>query len=239
LSPASKTAAQRTKRLYLLDAAEVAALYDRPHFTDEERAYYFTLTPTETALMQTFTDEAVQAFFVLQLGYFKAKQRFFSVKLADVLFDLIFIVNQLGLLVAPDDLRLLNPRTLQHQRQLILEYVRYRHAHAQERQQAYQVVLQAARISPIPHYLLRILLQFCASERIILPGYTTVQETIIGKAITAEERRLIALLQTHLTSEDRAGLGASNQHLPQETHSSLATGKAVVMPSGSLCRPQP
>ena len=206
MSPASKTTAQRAKRLYLLDAAEVAALYDQPHFTDEERAYYFALTPTETTLMQTFADGAVQAFFVLQLGYFKAKQRFFSVKLADVFSDLIFIINHLGLLVAPDDLRLLNYRTLQQQRQLILEYVRYRHAHAQERQQAYQVVLQAARISPKPHYLLRILLQYCASERIILPGYTTLQETIIGKAITAEENRLVDLLQTHLTSEDRTAL---------------------------------
>jgi hypothetical protein len=126
LSPAPKTTAQRTKRLHLLDAAEVAALYDCPCFTDEERAYYFALTSTETAHMQTFTDGVVQAFFVLQLGYFKNKQRFFSVKLADVLSDLIFIVNQHGLGVAPDDLRLLNPRTLQHQRQIILEYMRYR-----------------------------------------------------------------------------------------------------------------
>ncbi len=206
MSPTPNTTAQRTKRLHLLDAAEVAALYDRPCFTDEERAYYFALTPTETAHMQIFTDGAIQAFFVLQLGYFKAKQRFFSVKLADVLADLIFIVNQHGLGVAPDDLRLLNPRTLQHQRQIILEDVRYRYAHAQERQQAYQVVLQAARISPKPQYLLRILLQFCASERIILPAYTTVQETIIGKAITAEENRLVDLLQTHLTSPDCAAL---------------------------------
>ena len=75
MSPASNTTAQRAKRLYLLDAAEVAALYDRPVFTDEERAYYFSLTPAETTLMQTFTDGAVQAFFVLQLGYFKAKRR--------------------------------------------------------------------------------------------------------------------------------------------------------------------
>ena len=37
----------------------------------------------------------------------------------------------------------------------------------------------------------------------------------------------------------QAGLGASNQHLPQETCSSLAAGKAVVMPTGLLCRPQP
>jgi len=208
VSPAPTTAAQRTKRLHLLDAAEIAALYDPPHFTDQERADYFALTPTETTLTQTFTDGAVQAFFVLQLGYFKAKQRFFSLKLADVFTDLIFIVNHLGLAVAFDDLRLPNSRTLQHQRQIILDYVGYRHAHAQERQQAEKVVLQAARISPKPQYLLRILLQHCASERIILPAYTTVQETIIGRAITAEEHRLADLLQTHLTPADCAALDA-------------------------------
>jgi hypothetical protein len=60
VSPAPTTAAQRTKRLHLLDAAEIAALYDRPHFTDEERADYFALTPTEMAHMQTFTAGAVQ-----------------------------------------------------------------------------------------------------------------------------------------------------------------------------------
>jgi hypothetical protein len=199
------TAAQRAKRLHLLDATEIAALYDRPQFTDEEQAYYFALTPTEITHMQTFSDSAVQAVFVLQLGYFKAKQRFFSLELAEVRTDLIFILGHAGLTVAPDDLRTLNPRTIQ-QPQLILSHVRYRHAHAAERAQAYQVVLQAARISPKPQYLLRILLQHCAAERIILPGYTTIQETIIGKAVTAEEQRLMAILQVHLTPADCAAL---------------------------------
>jgi predicted RNA-binding Zn-ribbon protein involved in translation (DUF1610 family) len=108
--------------------------YDRPQFTDDERAYYFELNSAETAHLQTFSDGAVQAFFVLQLGYFKAKQRFFSFTLADVFSDLIFIVNHLDFGVAPDDLRLPNRRTSQHQRQIILEYVRYRHAHEQERE---------------------------------------------------------------------------------------------------------
>src|SRR6185295_18511257 len=206
MSRAPTTAAQRARRLHLLDATEIAALYDRPQFTDEERAYYFTLTPTEITHMQTFTDGAVQVVFVLQLGYFKAKQRFFSLELAEVRSDLIFILGHAGLAVAPDDLRTLNLRTIQQQRQLILAHVRYRHAHAAERAQAYQVVLQAARISPKPQYLLRILLQHCAAERVILPGYTTVQETIIGKAVTAEEHRLMAILQLHLTPADCAAL---------------------------------
>jgi hypothetical protein len=58
----------------------------------------------------------------------------------------------------------------------------------------------------LQQYLLRILLQFCASERMILPAYTTVQKTSIGKAITAEENRLVDLLHTHLTFQDRAAL---------------------------------
>lgn len=207
MSAAPKTAAPGVKRLYLLDAAELAVLYDRPCFSDEERAFYFALTPAETVHLQTFADGAVQAFFVLQLGYFKAKQRFFSVTLADVRADLTFIVNQLGIHLAPDDLRLLNPRTLQ-QRQIILDSTRYRHAHAAPRQQAFQVLLQAARISPKPQYLLRILLQFCAQERIILPAYSTVQETLIGKAITAEAQRLVGLLDEHLTAEDCTMLDA-------------------------------
>lgn len=75
------------KRLHLLDAAEIAARYDRPQFTDEERAYCFHADPSEVAHMQTFTDGAVQAVFVLQLGYFKARQRFFSLELAEVRTD--------------------------------------------------------------------------------------------------------------------------------------------------------
>jgi len=41
-----------------------------------------------------------------------------------------------------------------------------------------------------------------------LPAYTTVQETIIGKAMSAEEHRLVDLLQTHLTPADCAALEA-------------------------------
>jgi len=116
----------KTKRLHLLDDADVAALYDRPTFTDEERTEYFTPVPMELALMQTFTDPAVQAFFVLQLGYFKAKQRFFTVTLDAVRDDLQFINAQLDLGVAPDDLRLMGKNTLLTQRTLILERFGYR-----------------------------------------------------------------------------------------------------------------
>ena len=126
----------KTKRLHLLDNVDVAALYDRPSFTDEDRVVYFTLLPLDLALMQTLSDPAIQAFFVLQLGYFKAKQRFFTVNLADVHADLQWISQHLDLGVAPADLRLMGKRTLLIQRQRILERFRYRRPQAADRAQA-------------------------------------------------------------------------------------------------------
>lgn len=198
----------RSKRLQVLDAPERAALYDRLTFTDEERVSYFTLSPPDLALIQTFTEPAIQAFFVLTLGYFKAKQRFFSVTIHEVWDDLLFISNLLELGCPPDTLRIPNPRTIQQQRQLILDATGYQRCHPEDRQHAFQIALQAARISPKPHYLLRIVLQYFATERIILPGYTYLQEEIIGKAITAEEHRLVRLLTKHLSKDDCAVLEA-------------------------------
>ncbi|HEY1016901.1 MAG TPA: Tn3 family transposase, partial [Herpetosiphonaceae bacterium] len=77
---------------------------------------------------------------------------------------------------------------------------------AADRQAAHQVARQAARISPKPQYLVRVVLQYFAAERIMLPGYSYLQEEIIGQAITHEEDRLVDILHTHLTHDDCAQL---------------------------------
>ena len=116
----------RSKRLGLLKEAEHAALYDRPHFTEEEQVGYFTLSPADLALMHTFTAPVIQAFFVLTLGYFKANQRFYTVTLEDARPDLEFIIRHLDLAATPDELRIPHARTIKEQRGLILEVTGYR-----------------------------------------------------------------------------------------------------------------
>lgn len=152
----------RTKRLQLLAAADVSALYDRPIFTDEEWAFYFTLTPAETALLDIFSVGYVRVMFVLQLGYFKVKQRFFSLDLAELAEDLTFILDHVVLGVPYDDLRLLNHQTLQQQRRLILDHFDYRRPKAADRLAAFQLAASVAHISTKPQYLLRIVLQHLA-----------------------------------------------------------------------------
>ena len=80
-----------SKRLHVLSANEIAALYDLPKFTAEEQAHFFSLSADARALLPKWHTFASRMFFILQLGYFKAVQQFFVFKLAEVIEDVIWI----------------------------------------------------------------------------------------------------------------------------------------------------
>ena len=65
------------KRLSILGEDEIETLFGRPRFTHEERIQYFSLSQLEKDLLQGLRSVKSQAYFVLQLGYFKAKHLFF------------------------------------------------------------------------------------------------------------------------------------------------------------------
>lgn len=72
-----------TKRLKILGVEEIEALYERPCFTHEERVEYFTLSSDEETVLERLHSKKSRLYFVLQLGYFKARHLFFSFYLGD------------------------------------------------------------------------------------------------------------------------------------------------------------
>lgn len=80
-------------RLGLLSAEEIQDIYGLPSFTDEDREAHFELTPAEQAAVQA-RQTAVGIFLVLELGYFKAKQRFFSFEPSEVMQDLGHLISR-------------------------------------------------------------------------------------------------------------------------------------------------
>ena len=66
------------KRLYLLPKAEIDNLYARPTFNTDEQEIYFTMNQEELNALAQYTNTKTRVFFVLQLGYFKAKYQFFN-----------------------------------------------------------------------------------------------------------------------------------------------------------------
>jgi hypothetical protein len=138
---------------------------------------------------------------MLQLAYFKAKQLFFTFTFADVVDDLQFLLAQQGLAVPEPMFAPLNKRTILHHRQLILDLFRYRLCAAPQRQQLASRARQAARMSSKPIYVFRELLQYLIEQRIVLPGYSVLQE-LVGKALNEEQQRLMTLVQTHVAPHD-------------------------------------
>ena len=79
------------KRLRILADDEIEAIYGIPRFTPEERLEYFSLSPMELASLEQLHSIKSRIYYILQLGYFKARQMFFVFDLQDVSEDARYI----------------------------------------------------------------------------------------------------------------------------------------------------
>ncbi|TDB60278.1 DUF4158 domain-containing protein [Photorhabdus khanii] len=75
---------ENIKRIHLLSSTEIEELYARPEFNEHEQNLYFFLSPAERAALEQFRNIQTRIHFILQLGYFKAKQPFFNLSLDEV-----------------------------------------------------------------------------------------------------------------------------------------------------------
>ncbi|HEU5374171.1 MAG TPA: DUF4158 domain-containing protein [Ktedonobacteraceae bacterium] len=194
------------KRLHILDDEEIEALYGKPCLSGDDRTNVFTLTQPEKDLLASFTHLSLQLYFLLQLGYFKAKQLFFTFTFGDVIEDVTYLLASYFPQTPQPDLRMPNKRTILKQRHQILKLFSYRLCTPTDRQNLWLHAQHAARISSKPIYILRELLRSLAEQRIVKPGYTFLQEELVGKAITAEGKRLTTTLHTLLSDSEHLAL---------------------------------
>ena len=69
-----------SRRLSILTAREIDDLYGLPRFTENDRLLYLDLSPAEREAVDGVHTTSAAVHLVLQLGYFKAKPRFFSLR---------------------------------------------------------------------------------------------------------------------------------------------------------------
>ena len=203
MTVAPEPSAQR--RLRILTDEELDALYNRPCFSEEERAEYFALTSVELALVRSLRGASSQVAFLLQLGYFKAKQRFFAINFDELADDVSYLLAHYFPQIPHACLRLPEQHTLLKHHRLLRAHFEYRACTAKERAQLADCASQAARLNSKPVYVFRELLQYLTKHQVVAPGYTVLQG-IVGAALTAEQARLQGILQAHLESADYAAL---------------------------------
>ena len=185
------------KRIRILSDDEIEELYARPEFSPDERAQFFAMSPSEKEVLQSLRSLKSQAYFVLQLGYFKAKRLFFVFSLAEVIDDTEFVLQQHFDGRTLNDRRAVDKKTRLKQQRLILQLLRCRHFKPQDRENFDAKAAQAASVCGKPVYIFRELTRHLEEHRIVVPGYSFMQDTV-GAAITAEQNRLASTIRREL-----------------------------------------
>ena len=193
------------ERLTILSDAEKTALYGIPHFDDFQRIEFFALTDAELALALGRKSLLAQVYCLLQIGYFKAKQAFFLFSLDDLPNeDVEFILQRYfpgqALVKAA-----LHTSEYYVQRNKIAQLFGYRMYCADDLPTLQEKARLLARTDVTTAFLLAELMVFLIAQRIVRPGYSTLQ-TIIRDALNTERDRLEKLIEAAITDEARETL---------------------------------
>ncbi|HET9642805.1 MAG TPA: DUF4158 domain-containing protein, partial [Burkholderiaceae bacterium] len=184
------------KLLAVLSPAEQDALYGLPDFDDSQQLEYLGLTEPQLTLACSRPGLQAQVWCVLQIGYFKAKQTFFTFTWEDVQDDLAFVLSR----YFKDES--FEPRAVtkhEHyaQRALIARLFGYRLWTSEFLEQLGQQAAQIVRRDVTPSFVVAELIAYLNAHKVERPGYTRLQR-VIGEALSAERRRLADLLAAHL-----------------------------------------
>jgi len=187
----------KRKRLGILGDDELEAIYGRPCFSPEERCTYFSLSQPEKELLPLLRSVSSRAYFVLQLGYFKAKHRYFTFDFQEVAEDLQYVLKQHFDNSTITDLSPVTKLTRLKRQRLILELTNYRSCDTEIRQQLEVKARKAAAICSKPIFIFHEIMHYLSEQHIVAPGYSSMRE-FVGKALTYEENRLITIMQDYL-----------------------------------------
>lgn len=210
------------KRLSVLSDLEEFAFYGFPDFDDEQRLAHFTFDDKEWEVISQSPSLEGQVYASLQMGYFKAKNIFFRFSLHKIPQDDIrFILTQYFA-----NQTLTNFSITKHEYYRSCEAINKLFGYTPWSKEFLPKSHDRARISVkrdiSPNFIAHEMLTFWQSEKIVRPGYSTLQK-IISFILTEERVRLKSCLYKILTNSDKKSLKQLIQN--ENTLSNLAALK--------------
>lgn len=191
------------KRIELLSQKEYVDHYALPQLQKSDRALFFDLNKEEYACMKRFKHLKTQVFFILQLGYFRDKQQFFTFDLKEVKNDVKFILeSHFNMSIRQAKLSgQLGRDTAREQTLCILTLCEYElWSTKQHKIMALEHLAKSLRRHPKEHNSFRAFLNFLEQNRITLPSYRVAQD-LFTEAMRLEKKRLNQHLVTLSASQ--------------------------------------
>lgn len=194
----------KSERLAVLSHAEQEAVYGIPDFDDVQRLEFLTLDESELALACSRPGLHAQIYCIIQIAYFKAKHMFFRIEWDDITDDSYFILSRYFPGEAfPDRLPYKHERYTQ--RGKICALYGYRPWSSTLCSQVEQQAAHIVHRDVTPGFVATELIIWLNEQKIIRPGYTTLQE-LVSSALSDERLRLGRILMERLDDAAIDGL---------------------------------
>lgn len=179
-------------KIKLLSDSEISAIYALPLFNELEQSLYFEFTTNEMSIAKKYRTTKAQVYFLLSLGYFKAKQQFyiFDLKLSQ---DSKYILKKYFGKVDYYLSDKIDDKTYRKQKDDILTLLGYQDWSPKLEPKIEAYVCKLLRYYPKGHNALRQLLIYFSNQQIIVPGYRVLQ-SIFTAAFSLEEKRLRSII---------------------------------------------
>src|SRR5260221_4896390 len=194
----------KSERLNVLSDTEQFALYGLPDFDDRQRMNYFVFTELELALALERPTIHAQIHCALQIGYFKAKQAFFTFAWVQIQEDSSFLRSR----YFGDQEFVPHPITRHEyytQRTAITALFGYRLWSSDFLPLLSQQAAQIVSRDVTPGFIVAELIAFLHERKIVRPGYTTLQ-SLISETLSVERNRLGQLTNAMLRGAAKRAL---------------------------------
>ncbi|MFT6286530.1 MAG: TnpA family transposase [Alcanivorax sp.] len=185
-------------RVLVLTEAEQAAFYGPPNFTANDQRYFFALNDKERSIAKKFLVRNQRCMFVVLLGYFKAKPVVLRPGFHSVKTDLQYVAQKVfpGAGHRPFNLSQKENVRIYHRIFELCNYQRW-NPNLHEKELIFYLDTQAKLWSE-PRCLFDAAVEYLSNQRVVLPGYSTLQK-LIGQAIINNQNDLINCLNESLS----------------------------------------
>lgn len=190
------------RRLKVLSNAEVDGLYSLPVFDHSDRADYFSMDENVKKFVFSLRKFESRVYFILLLGYFRAKPLIHNFSADDVSEDLNYVLSKyfndkkLSKFNLSDKFRIrLMNRLLEH-----VGFDRYKPS--MHKSDLEIRLTHLVKISVDPRYVFDDCIAFFSQHRVVLPGYTTIVD-LISNVIKKEQIRINKILRKNLKSKTK------------------------------------
>jgi len=168
-----------------------------PIFSDEERGRFFDLPQWAYNVIETLKTQTNKVGFILQLGYFRATNKFFSSKDFHSI-DIAYVARFLEILENNIHLNTYERTSYERHHAIILENLGYSKFNHKIKPVVQREAAELGRKLMRPRSLFMSLVDFLRSKKIEVPSYHALSEIITGAQKIAEES-LYSQIDYHIT----------------------------------------